>query len=393
MALRVLVHVQHLKGTGHQHRTAAIARALAGQGAHVTYATGAEPVAGADLDGVRVERLPAVRAEGAGYGRLVDDAGVAIDDAWRARRRAATLGVFERAAPDVILLETFPFGRRKLWFELLALLDAAEARARRPAVAVSLRDVPEPRSDARERAEMVAIAASRCDRVLVHGDERVVRLEDTFPEAAALGARIEYTGYVVDARPGRVSSAAGHGEVLVSAGGGAAGARLLEAAMAAAALPLARADDAAPRWRVMVGSDAPPALRARAGAGTRAESRLVVEANREDFPGMLRNCAVSISQAGYNTMLDLVTARARAIVVPHVAGGEREQAIRAERFAALGLVEVVDGAVLPVPALAATLARSVRASLARPRPAPHLALATDGAARAARVVYELAGGE
>jgi UDP-N-acetylglucosamine:LPS N-acetylglucosamine transferase len=57
---------------------------------------------------------------------------------------------------------------------------------------------------------------------------------------------------------------------------------------------------------------------------------VTVEWARPDFPALLAGCALSISQAGYNTVLDLVAARRPAIVVPFDAGNETEQAIRAE---------------------------------------------------------------
>ncbi len=394
-APRVLMHVQSLKGTGHQRRSAAIARALAERGAAVVIASGDEEIGegegigkiGAGADGVRLARLPTVRAAGPGYGLLVDANGAPIDDAWRRRRRRATLDALAATDPAVVVLETFPFGRRKLRFELLALLDAAATMPRPPAVAVSLRDVPEPRRDRAERAAMVALAAQRCDRVLVHGDPRIVRLEETFPEADALAGRLAYTGYVLDAAPGRTASADGHGEVIVSAGGGAAGEGLLRAAVDAA---LAATADPGPRWRVLLGARAPQALVAHAAAVAGASSRLVVERDRDDLPGLLRNCAVSISQAGYNTVLEVVAARARAIVVPHAEGGEREQTIRARRFAARGLLEVLDGARLDHEALAAALADAVRRALAAGRPRSAPAVDLGGAARSAVLICELA---
>jgi predicted glycosyltransferase len=391
------MHVQHLKGTGHQYRAATIARALAARGLEVIYVSGALPAEG-DVEGVRLLSLPPVRAEGEGYRRLVDADGVPIDDAWRSRRCAALLAILQQTAPHVIVLETFPFGRRKLRFELLPLIEAAATAVPRPALVVSVRDVPEPRTDARERRAMVALAERWFDRVLVHGDGAVVRLEDTFPEARAIASLVVHTGYVVDHRAQRITSTEGRGEVVVSAGGGAAGGRLLEVALRAA--PVDPVDGR--RWRILVGPGAPDAVRAALGrqhgrrngaqahemdrAGEHREQRLIVEPNREDFPGLLRHCEVSVSQAGYNTVLEVVHAGARALLVPHAACGEREQGIRARLFAARGLVRVLDPADLDPSRLAAAVDQAAR----RPRPVVAQQLDCAGAARSARIIEALA---
>ena len=56
---------------------------------------------------------------------------------------------------------------------------------------------------------------------------------------------------------------------------------------------------------------------------------------------MLRRCRVSVSQAGYNTVLDILAARAAAVVVPFAAERETEQTLRAGWLAERGVVELV----------------------------------------------------
>ncbi len=53
-----------------------------------------------------------------------------VGERWKAERRAALLAAFRAADPDVLLIEMFPFGRRRFRFELLPLLEAARGRAR-----------------------------------------------------------------------------------------------------------------------------------------------------------------------------------------------------------------------------------------------------------------------
>src|SRR5882724_6670151 len=78
---RVLIHVQHLLGTGHLRRAAAIAAALAQRGAVVTLLSGGPPVANLAVGGARLVQLHPVRAADATFRTLLDADGRAVDDA------------------------------------------------------------------------------------------------------------------------------------------------------------------------------------------------------------------------------------------------------------------------------------------------------------------------
>jgi predicted glycosyltransferase len=235
-------------------------------------------------------------------------------------------------------------------------------------VVCSVRDVLQRRPPERE-AEALELFERHFDRVMVHGDPRVAPFDQSFTAAGKLGDRLAYTGYVVDALP-EGNENAGKGEVIVSAGGGAVGRRLLEAAIAAK--PLTRARERT--WRVIAGVNA--------SQGTSAAG-VVVERFRNDFTMLLRNCELSISQAGYNTVVETLQARARAVVVPFSQGSETEQATRARLLGERGLLDWVSEPDLSPGRLAA----AVDAALARPRPAA-AAVDLDGARRSAALISE-----
>jgi predicted glycosyltransferase len=73
---------------------------------------------------------------------------------------------------------------------------------------------------------------------------------------------------------------------------------------------------------------------------------VIVERWRPDLPLLLRNSVLSISQAGYNTVMDVIQARVRAVVVPFAEGNQSEQAFRARVFASHGLLTMVDPTML-----------------------------------------------
>lgn len=353
----VLFYVQHLLGIGHLRRAAAIACALDRGGFAVAFVSGGEPVPGLELGGAELIQLPPARAGDSSFGVLLDDQGRPIDEAWRERRRALLLEIFERRAPDAVLIELYPFGRRPFRFELQPLLEAAAARRPRPVVLCSVRDILVGKSDPKRTADVVAAIRRWFDLVLVHGDPQLIAFGDTFAGADDIAGRLHYTGYVVNAPPAPSADRPGLDEVLVSAGGGVVGAPLLRAALACRPLTAL----AGLRWRLVGGMNLPEgefqALQKCAPTG------VIVERHRPDFQALLRNCRLSISQAGYNTVMELLQAGATAVVVPFAAAGETEQTLRAQLLARRGLLTVVE----PETLTATSLAAGIAAALGAPR--------------------------
>ena len=93
--------------------------------------------------------------------------------------------------------------------------------------------------------------------------------------------------------------------------------------------------------------------------------RVVIERVRDDFTTLLRNCAVSVSQAGYNTTMEILDAGARAVLVPFAGGSETEQTLRATILAERGRLQVVEESALAPEVLAAAIDRA--ASGPRPK--------------------------
>ena len=386
-ARRAFVYVQHLLGIGHLKRAVTLARAMAAAGLDVTLASGGPPVPDLALDckrrGVHFEQLPPASAADLTFKALVDDKGRHIDAEWKRIRSGALLAAWRAADPHVLVLELFPFGRRQMRFELLPLLDAAAGAARRPAIACSVRDVLGSQQSPQRQEETLALVERYFDRVLVHGDPGVIAFERTFSGVGRIAGRIEYTGYVVDAAQ-PVDGNAGKGEVIVSAGGGAVGMGLLEAAIRAKPLTALRGRI----WRVLAGTNIPDKEFQKLARLAAGEVGIALERSRADFTTLLSNCVLSISQAGYNTLMETIRAGARAVVVPFAGGQETEQTLRARCFAERGLLELVDESALAPTTLAAAIDRVAR----KPPPSP-AAINFDGAQRSAASIARMAKGE
>ena len=194
---RVLIHVQHLLGTGHLRRAAMLAHACAGRGLAVTLASGGAPVEHLDTGAAELVQLPPLRAADERFSALLDDNGKAIDESWKDRRRDLLLALLARLRPAVVVVESFPFGRRQLAFELLPLLEAA--RAGGTTTATSVRDVLTARKPERT-AEAAAWTHAHIDHVLVHGDKALISFDESFPASAEIADRLRYTGYVAAPR-------------------------------------------------------------------------------------------------------------------------------------------------------------------------------------------------
>jgi predicted glycosyltransferase len=378
----VFFYVQHLLGIGHLRRSLRIVDALAREGIRVILVSGGEPFSTLESASVgRLIQLAPIRAGDAGFKVLVDGSGRPIDDALRAARRSALLEAFADEQPDCVLIEAFPFGRRAFRFELDVLIEVARARRPRPLVLCSLRDIVVPPSEPRHAGEIVDRVRVDFDFVLVHGDPAFIPLDDSFPLAPQISDRLVYTGYVTEActagEPDHSDATAGRNEVVVSAGGGAVGGGLLAAAIETRR----RGWFSDFGWRVLAGPNLPEAQFTT--LAKELPEGVVLERYRPDFPQLLRRCRVSVSQAGYNTVLDILTARAAAVVVPFASGRETEQSLRAERLAARGALQLVRENELSPERLAIAIERAITS-----RPSA-IAIDTGGAERTAALIAEM----
>ena len=371
---RVLFYVQHLLGTGHLKRARLITSTMRNLDVEVYLVSGGAKTTD-QPDDAHFIQLPALSAANHKFDRLVDDSGNTIDSAWKTSRCEHLLGHFNRLAPDVIIIESFPFGRRQLRFELIPLLEAARKTRPRPLVLSSVRDVVQQKPRHRMQ-ESIAVILRYFDGVMVHGDPSFIRFEESFSLINQVEQHLHYTGYVSQF-PLNSKGTAGSGEVLISAGGGAVSARLLKTALKARAM--SRLNNTT--WRFLIGPNTPePAvklLRLHSGGNT------IVEPNRDDFLTLLNNCTVAVSQAGYNTITDVLLTGASTIIVPFEGDGETEQLQRARKLQDWGVARMISEHELS----ASTIAAAVDRCAAQP-PVCDRSFDLDGANGTARYILD-----
>ncbi len=352
---RILYYVQHLLGVGHVFRAMRIVSALVDQGFVVDLVHGGEKLPGFDEGGARVHYLPSLVTSKGDFSVLLGSDGRPANDAYKADRRDRLLAIFDDRAPDILITEAFPFGRRQMHFELLPLMEAARSRTQPPLVFASVRDILQEGNKPSKDRQTVDLINRFFDGVLVHGDPQLIRLDATFPLADEISDRLYYTGIVTP-------SVAGDGEdafdVVVSAGGGLLGRELIFSAVLAK--PLCSLQDA--RWCILTGPYLDPTDFQR--LESLAGPNVVLKRFVPDLHVTLAAARLSISLAGYNTVADLMAAGCRAIVAPQWNDKETEQLHRAQLLSKRGFVTMIGHADKTPEAIAAAVDQTMT------RPAP-----------------------
>lgn len=370
----VLFYVQHLLGIGHLARASRISRALLDAGMQVTLVTGGLPVPGFPGPDIPHLALPPVAVADGGFKGLFDGDAQPASESYLAARKDSLLAAFHHLKPDIVITEAFPFGRRQMRFELLPLLDAIEASTPRPLLAASVRDILQKHGRLDRNQETVDQVRRHFDVVLVHGDPNFAALGDSFPLADQIADKVAYTGLVCPPPP---APAAERFDVIVSAGGGAVGRDLVEAAIGAAqAMPDLK------RWCILTGPNLPQAEFDTLTAAL--PSNVTLDRFRRDLASLMSGARLSVSQAGYNTVGDILQAGCRALLVPYATDGETEQSDRAALLERAGRVTVCEAEGMTPE----RLSTAIRKALDTPMRQTALPVATNGAAETARILLD-----
>jgi len=371
----LMIYCQHLLGMGHLVRSLEVAGALARDWG-VTFVTGGDVPRSLPLpEKVEMVRLPAVESSG--------DFKVLPTEELKSRRLDMLLACFEGTAPDVLMIELFPFGRKQFAFELMPLLRMARKNSTR--VASSVRDILVRRPDQAEyEARVCAITREYFDLVLVHSDPQFQPLEDSFSRVSDLGCPVVYTGYVhrcgAGPRPAAASQAASSGvpQIICSIGAGKceSGHLLVEAVIGAAGLLRNE------QFEIFTGPFMPDADYARLAAKAAEFANVSLSRFTSDLPGKMTRADLSVSMGGYNTVMDVLAANVRALVYPEVGNSDNEQRIRAEKLAGMGAIEILETSDLTPDSLAVRIREALR------KPASRISLDMNGAERTRQIIRD-----
>ena len=345
---QLLFYCQHSLGMGHLVRSFAIAGGLANHFDVVFLNGGPLPEGQKPPEKIEIVNLPPLGFDSE-MQLLSRDDNHTVEQAQHLRMKTMRKALCA-ARPEVLLIELFPFGRKKFAAELIELLEDARASSKPPVVVCSLRDILVERNQHHD--ELACHRANRYfDAVLVHSDARFARLEESFHPRSPLKVPVHYTGFVTkehteDAKPELRRAS----RIVVSAGGGLVGEALLRTAIQA--YEFLRAPDK-PEMRLIGGPFIPEQSWQTLVEIAREKQGISLLRSVPDLGVELRSAAASISQCGYNTAMDIVRSRVPALVVPFSGEKQDEQMNRARRLERLGALRMLEPERLDAQTLAA----------------------------------------
>ncbi len=380
----LVFYCQHSIGLGHLVRSLALIDGLAERFDVVLLNGGRMPETAVVPVGVQVVNLPPLGQPT--HDLISHDASLSVGQALQIRRDTM-LRCLDDHRPAAVVIELFPFGRKKFGAELLPFLDAIHAGGgSRPIVVSSVRDLLV--GDRPDQADHDERASTLCNRyfdaVLVHADPRFARLEETFRPRTPLAIPVHYTGFVTAPATGRIVEPSDRRErVLVSAGGGMVGEPIFRAAVDAQRRLHAGTGT---EMTVVAGPFAPDSVWEWLVDAADGVVGLDVVRSVADLEWEMRRSVASVSQCGYNTAMDILRARVPALVVPYAERRDTEQTDRARRLVANGVIRVLPHRELSGDRMAA----EVRDLLSGFAPAP-ADLDLDGRRSSARLLGGLIG--
>lgn len=342
---RVMFYCQHVLGMGHLVRSTAIARALARKFS-VRLVIGGKITRDFRFpENIDLVQLPALQSDPEFTGLLVCDSSLSLEET-KALRSRMLLDAFDKFEPDVLITELFPFGRKQFAFELLPLLERARTRAVKPLMVSSIRDILVTKKDQAKHERRVCRTMNKFyDLLLVHGDPNFLKLEETFGRVADLQCAVEYTGYAVQ-RKIRATAADvelspnGRPAIVVSNGSGGcpSGEVLLEGVLRAAAV----LEGCIPhRFVVFAGPLMPAGAYERLQRMAATLPNVTLARYTPDLAGYLRRAELSISMAGYNTVMDILSTGVPSLVVPETTNNDEEQTMRGLKLERLGVLRML----------------------------------------------------
>ena len=330
--MNIIFYCQYVWGMGHLMRSLEFARALAGH--DVTLVAGGRAVELDIPDHVELVSLAPLYMDEM-FTTLISEGPDRTVEQVKAARKAKLYELFRKKQPDIFVVELYPFGRSIFGFELEPLLEDIRAgKFGNVRVVCSLRDILVEKKDPQAYEARVIQKLNRYfDALLIHSDERLLRLDETFSRIPDIRIPVAYTGFIAQqsdpaagAKLRRQLGASSEKKLVVaSAGGGRSGYKILTSVLDAVKLLDGRMRI---RLEVFAGpfmeNEEYEKLAGRAAADVR------IRRYTRRFLDYLHAADLSLSLAGYNTCMNLLISQVPALVYPY--SRQREQPLRVHKI-------------------------------------------------------------
>ncbi|MCC5614041.1 glycosyl transferase [Nostoc sp. CHAB 5836] len=343
---RLMFYCQHILGMGHLVRSIEIVRGLT-KDFHICFINGGEIINELEIPpGVEVINLPAIKTDSEFQELQVVDNNFSLTEVQEIRKNQL-LDIFNVFQPDILMIELFPFGRRRFSLELIPLLEKVKSTGSTKVVC-SLRDivVTKKHKQAKYEEKICNLMNQYFDLLLVHGDPKFVPLEETFSRVRDLKCQVNYTGYVVQKPPKNPLLTREEREILnsnqpmilASVGGGRFGHELLDCVVQTAPL----LEKKLPHLiQIFTGPFMPEEKFHQLQAMAKDSKNIRICYYTPYFLSYMQKAELSINMSGYNTTLNVLTTGVRAMILPFTGNEDLEQTMRAEKLDKLGIVKMI----------------------------------------------------
>jgi predicted glycosyltransferase len=340
---KLMFYCQHILGMGHLIRSMEIVRGLTTE-FEVCFINGGEVIEDFQAPpSVQVVNLPAIKTDTEFRELQVVNLNLSLEEA-QALRQQQLLSTLHTFQPDILVIELFPFGRRRFSFELIPLIEAAKAQNTK--IVSSLRDiVVTKQNQARHEAKIVRLINQYFDQVLIHGDPSLHPLEESFSRINDLNCDVRYTGYVVQqpehtplTPADQLTLSQADPMILVSVGGGRFGHELLDCVVKTAAILKLQLPH---HFHVFTGPFMPADKFEALQTAVCNQPNLHIRRYTPNLLAYMNKADLSISMSGYNTTMNILTTGVRAMMLPFTGNDDQEQTLRVQRLSQLGIAHQI----------------------------------------------------
>lgn len=334
---KVVIHCQYVYGIGHFVRSIELARGLSNK-FDVFILNGGEIIPGFKVpEFVKIIQLPGIYKEENSATLTPVDESLSIDECFLKRNKVIQ-EVVNEIIPDIIISEHFPFG---LLFEneVISLIKMAKQLNPRLRTISSVRDLIESTNGSKRDDYVCKLLNEWYDLILVHGDERIAPLSNSFPKIDQIHIPILHTGYIVRTIP-KSEKQQQIPSILVSVGGGRLGSELLNEIIDC---HLSLREKI--RHKLILFSGAFERdfniLQDKANA-VKSDDIEIQVFNSDRYLNCLSEASLVISLGGYNSIIESISAKKPMLIYQReFLGSNEEQRLRIKFFESTSLIKVI----------------------------------------------------
>ncbi|MGL1932617.1 MAG: glycosyl transferase [Desulfotalea sp.] len=331
--MKIAFYCQHILGIGHLRRSLTICESLLHAG-HQIYLILGGPKTEIDEKKINIIQLPGLYMDENFTGLMPCEPSLNLEET-KAKRKTILYNFFLKEAPDIFITELYPLGRKAFRFELEPVLKGMRNGDIKPAKCFSsVRDILVEKTEDREQFEQRAVNSLNkyFHGLLIHSDEEIIKLSETFAATSQISIPCYYTGFIAPKSvTAQLLSENKRPLVIASIGGGNVGSKLLKAVCEVAK------EEKNIDFKIFSGRYSENTFIDELKAI--APDNLQIEGFSSNFQEEICRADLSISMAGYNTCMNLLRAGIPALLLPFKQN--REQELRIQKLGTIAPLTIL----------------------------------------------------